>query len=235
MSASRQKLSFSSLLLTGLFILCFIPWTQGQEAVKREVQFNGYTNHWQDHYNELYRYGNLFKVAATQVEKTFMQSKVNTAADLGIPGLLMEEGFMNGLLSAKFVTLELPELDALKDALSQGDVLAYLDPGTESGEKVAAYLPEDWEWPLVLGSYQYGTPDLKRVDLFTIEKDGHTLYAVSSADADTRQSVKALIESALALVDKYDFHKGWFGAKTLHNSVTCTKGHPLEVIGTGLE
>ena len=32
----------------------------------------------------------------------------------------------------------------------------------------------------------------------------------------------------------YDFHKGWFGVETLLKSVTCTKGHPLEVIGTGM-
>ena len=57
---------------------------------------------------------------------------------------------------------------------------------------------------------------------------------MSSADAETRQAVKELIESTLLLVDRYEFHKGWFGAGTLHNSVTCTKGHPLEVIGKGL-
>ncbi|MEA3462754.1 MAG: hypothetical protein U9R49_12785, partial [Bacteroidota bacterium] len=217
-----------------LLVLCFIPLAQGQQAVKSEVQFNGYTNHWQNNYDEWHRYGNLFKMSSTQVEKSFLQSKVDIADDLGLPGLLMEEGFMSGLLLGQQTTMDLPELDALKDALSQGDVLAYLDPGTEAGEKVAAFLPEDWEWPLLLGSYQYGASDLQRVDLFMVEKDGHTLYAVSSADTETRQSVKELIESALGLVAKYDFHKGWFGAKTLQNSVTCTKGHPLEVIGTGL-
>jgi len=234
MKAIRQIFPFSKIILTGLFFLCFIPLLQGQQAIKREIQFNGYTNHWQNNYNEWHRYGNLFKVAATQVEKSFLQSKVDIADDLGLPGLLMEEGFISGLLSGQHTTLDLPELDALKEALSQGDVLAYLDPGTESGEKVSALLPEDWEWPLALGSYQYGASNLQRVDLFMVEMDGHTLYAVSSADAETRQSVKGLIKSALGLVDKYDFHKGWFGAKTLQNSVTCTKGHPLEVIGTGM-
>jgi hypothetical protein len=234
MKASKQELSFTKMAFALLLIVCFIPMTRGQQAVKTEFQFNGYTNHWQNNYDEWHRYGNLFKVSRMQVEKTFLQSKVDIADDLGLPGLLMEEGFVNGLLDSQYTTLELPEPDALKDALSQGDVLAYLDPGTESGKKVASLLPEDWEWPLMLRSYQYGAPELKRVDLFTIEKDGHTLYAVSSADADTRQSVKAFIESALALVHTYDFHKGWFGARTLQNSVTCTKGHPLEVIGTGL-
>jgi len=234
MKGSKKELSISNIVFTGLLVLCFSPLLQGQQAIKSEVQFNGYTNHWQNHFNEWHRYGNLFKVASTQVGKSFLQSKVDVAEDMGLPGLLMEEGFMTGLLSGQHKTLDLPELDALKDALSQGDVLAYLDPGTESGEKVAALLPEDWEWPLSLGSYQYGASNLLRVDLFTVEKDGHTLYAVSSADAETRHAVKVLIESTDRLVDKYDFHKGWFGAKTLQNSVTCTKGHPLEVIGTGL-
>jgi len=228
MKASTKKLSFSQILLTGLLILCCIPLAQGQQAVKREIQFNGYTNHWQDNYNEWYRYGNLFKVARMQVDKSFLQSKVDIAEDLGLPGLLMEEGFITGLLSGKYTTLDQPEMDALKDALSQGDVLAYLDPGTECGEKVAALLPADWEWPFLLGSHQYGARDLIRVDLFMAEKDGNTLYAVSSADAEARHATRELIESTLQLVDTYHFHKGWFGAKTLQNSVTCTKGHPLK-------
>jgi hypothetical protein len=170
----------------------------------------------------------------TQVENSIKQSKVDLADDMGLPGLLMEEGFLNGLLTAQFTTLDLPDEEALKDALSQGDVLAFLDPGTDIGKKVAATLPEDWEWPVMLGSYQYNTPGLSRVDLFTLQKGEHTLYVVSSADAGTRDAVNTLIGSTEKLVDTYAFHKGWFGAKTLHNSVTCTKGHPLEVIGTGM-
>ncbi len=234
MKRIRRVKALCNIILTGVFVFSISSSAAGQQLVKREVQFNGYTNHWQNTYHEWYRYGNLFKMARPQVEKSILQSKVDVAEDLGLPGLLMEEGFMKGLLSDQHTTLDLPELDALKEALSKGDVLAYLDTGTESGEKVAQMLPEDWEWPLLLGSHQYGASDLRRVDLFSVEKDGHTLYAVSSADADTRQAVKELIESTLGLVERYDFHKGWFGAKTLQNSVTCTKGHPLEVIGTGL-
>ena len=234
MKTPMQKFSYAIVAITGLLALCFSPMVQGQQAIRTAHQFNGYTNHWQNSYDEWYRYGNLFKVSRMDVEQTFLQSKVDIADDLGLPGLLMEEGFMNGLLGSQYTTLELTELDALKDALSEGDVLVYLDPGTESGKKVTALLPEDWEWPRSLGSYQYGAPYLQRVDLFTLEKHGHTLYIVSSADAEIRDAARKLIESTLNLVDAYDFHKGWFGAKTLQNSVTCTKGHPLEVIGTGL-
>ncbi len=234
MKVSRQKFSFASMLIVGLLAFLFIPVASGQQPVTREFQFNGYTNHWNDHYSEWHRYGNLFKMASPNVAKSFLQSKVVTAVDMGIPGLLMEEGFMNGLLTGKYTTMDQPDLNTLKEALSKGDVLAYLDPATETGQMLKNLLPADWEWPYLLGSHQYGASDLVRVDLFMVEKEGHTLYAVSSKDADTRQAVKKLIESSLKLVDSYEFHKGWFGAKTLHNSVTCTKGHPLEVIGTGM-
>ena len=36
------------------------------------------------------------------------------------------------------------------------------------------------------------------------------------------------------LLGKYDLQRGWFGAETLLKSVTCTAGHPLEVIGKGM-
>lgn len=234
MKASTGQFSFSRIMFTGLLVIGLISFLQGQQPVKSEFQFNGYTNHWQNHYHEWYRYGNLFKMERLQLDKSILQSRVDIAEDMGLPGLLMEEGFMSGLLSAQHRTMDMPGMDALKDALSEGDVLAFIDPGTETGKQVTASLPEDWEWPAQLGSYQYGTPGLSRVDLFMLEKGGHTLYVVCSADAESRQAVKALIGSTRNLVDTYDFHKGWFGAKTLHNSVTCTKGHPLEVIGTGL-
>jgi len=234
MNTYRKTPAISKLVILGLLVLISTPWARGQEAVKRDVQFNGYTNHWQNNFNEELRFGNLIKMARPQAEKSFLQSKVDMASDMGLPGLVMEEGFIAGLLSDKPAVLDQPQLDELKEALAKGDLLAYLDPSTEAGEKVAAYLPEHWEFPLMLSSYQYGAPNLMRVDLFSLEKEGNTLYVVSSEDDKTREAAKKLIESTLELVDKYEFQKGWFGAKTLHNSVTCTKGHPLELIGTGM-
>ena len=70
-------------------------------AVQSEYQFNGYTNHWQDTYSKWYRYGNLYKMALSDVEKTIMQTKVDVAEDLGIPGLVMQERFMSELLADK--------------------------------------------------------------------------------------------------------------------------------------
>ena len=73
--------------------------TPGNHIIKSDIQFNGYTKYWHNTYDEWYSYGNLFKMASPQVEKTILQSKVDMAEEMGIPGLLMQEGFMNALLS----------------------------------------------------------------------------------------------------------------------------------------
>jgi len=203
-------------------------------TVRSEVRFNGYTNHWHDTYDKWYRYGNLFKMAVSDVEKTILQSKVDIAEDMGIPGLLMQEGFMNTLLSGSYTTLEQPDPDQLEEALSAGNVLIFLDPGTEAGEMVTAKLPADWEWPHTLKSHQYGTVSLARADLFLLENGENKLFVVSSPDEGTREVLGEQIETTAHILQKYNLHKGWFGAESLLKSVTCTKGHPLEVIGTGM-
>ena len=68
-------------------------------AVTTRFQFNGYTNYWHDIYREWIRYGNLFKIAVPNVEYTIAQSKVDIADDMKIPGLSLQEGFMNDLLA----------------------------------------------------------------------------------------------------------------------------------------
>ncbi|MEN8203751.1 MAG: hypothetical protein ABFS28_14230 [Bacteroidota bacterium] len=234
MKALKQHTSLHGVLIILLLTFFTGPDLNGQELVKNEFQFNGYTNYWHDTYNEWYRYGNLFKLARPQVEKTILQSKVDIAEDMGIPGLLMEEGFLYGLLSGSYKTLEEPDANQLGSALSDGDVLAFVDPGSETGKQLLRELPADWEWPHMLNSHQYGANSLVRADLFRVAHGEHTLYVVSSSDGDTRRSVGALIDQTAKVLGGYDLHKGWFGAYTLLNSVTCTKGHPLEVIGTGM-
>ena len=206
----------------------------GDHLIKSEVQFNGYTNYWHNTYDEWYRYGNLFKMALPQLEKTILQHKVDMAEEMGIPGLLMEEGFMNALLSGSYDILDQPSPDQLEEALSKGDVLVFLDPGSDAGKKVLSELPADWEWPRKMKSHQYENAELIRADLFLLEKGGNTLFVASSADETTRQALKDLIDHTGSILEKFKLHKGWFGAETLLKSVTCGKGHPLEVIGTGM-
>ena len=87
--------SFVSYLVTGQYFDDYrYDISQGQplqNVVKSEVGFNGYTNYWHDTYSNWYRYGNLYKMAIPDVEKTIMQSKVDIAEEVGIPGLIMQE------------------------------------------------------------------------------------------------------------------------------------------------
>lgn len=205
-----------------------------QNVVRSEVGFNGYTNYWHDIYSVWYRYGNLFKMALPDVEKTIMQSKVDVASDIGIPGLIMQEGFLSGLLSGSYDLLDQPGREQLESALSKGNVLAFVDPGSETGQTLMARLPQDISWPDKLGSHQYGAVDLKRVNAFYLENGDRKLLVVSSSDENVRQQLKAQIKNTENVLQKYELHKGWFGAETLLKSVTCTKGHPLEVIGSGM-
>ena len=67
----------------------------GRIRLKTSFQFNGYTNYWHDIRNKWIRYGNLFKIAIPDADYTIAQSRVDIADDMKIPGLSVEEGFMN--------------------------------------------------------------------------------------------------------------------------------------------
>jgi hypothetical protein len=203
-------------------------------AVRNEFQFNGYTNYWHDTYSEWYRYGNLFKIAIPNVGKTIMQNKVDVAADMGTPGLIMQEGFLNGLLSEPYDLLDQPDRAQLENALGSGNALVLVDPGSALGQTLVSMLPAEVPFPEKLKSHQYGAVDLKRVNAFYLENGDRKLFVVSSPDENIREQLKKQIENTEQILQKYDLHKGWFGAETLLKSVTCTKGHPLEVIGSGL-
>jgi len=205
-----------------------------ENVVKNEFQFNGYTNYWHDTYSEWYRYGNLYKLAIPDVEKTIMQSKVDLAEDIGIPGLIMQEGFLSGLLSGPYNVLDQPDREQLENSLSKGNVLVYVDPGSATGNALLAKLPQGSSWPEKLGSHQYGAVDLKRADAFYLENGDRKLFVISSAFENVREQLKKQIENAENVLQKYELHKGWFGTATLLKSVTCSKGHPLEVIGAGM-
>ncbi len=207
--------------------------TLGEPTIKTEFQFNGYTNYWHDTYTNQYRYGNLFKMAVSDVEKTIQQSKVDIAEDLGIPGFIMQDGFMTGLLSEKYALLKQPSTNELERKLKKGNVLVFVDPGSDVGKKLIEKLPPN-KWPEILKSHQYDAVDLKWANAFYLENGNTKLFVVSSADQNTLDKVKDQIDNAKEIVEKYDFHKGWFGAYTLLNSVTCTPGHPIEVMGKGM-
>jgi len=202
--------------------------------VRNEFQFNGFTNYWHDIYRNWYSYGSLFKMAIPDVEKNILQSKVDIAEDMGIPGLLMQEGFITELISGPYKELEQPDRASLEQSLSLGNVLVYTDPRSTLGKELADHISQQRNWPIALESHQYGAADLLRVDAFVLQTGDKKLFVVSSTDSATRIKYKELVNNTREVIQKYDLHKGWFGAETLLKSVTCTKGHPLEVIGTGM-
>ena len=124
--------------------------------VSNETQFNGYTNYWQDNFSTWHRYGNLFKIASPNVEKSIMQSKVDIGEDMGIPGLIMQECFVNNLLATSYTELHDPSMQQIESSIGKGNTLVYVDPESETGKSLIANFPFHNEWPEMLKSHKYG-------------------------------------------------------------------------------
>jgi|WetSurMetagenome_2_1015567.scaffolds.fasta_scaffold23026_2 hypothetical protein len=205
-----------------------------ENEVATHFQFNGYTNYWHDINHEQIRYGNLFKIALPDVNYTIAQSKVDIADDLKIPGLALQEGFMNNLLGGEYVILDQPTLQNLKDAVVNNNVLVLTDPDTDTGKKLNGNLPKNNVLKEILKSHQFNAADFTEINAFYLENGNKKIFVISSKNKDLRDKLSELIINAKELLTKYNLHRGWFGAETLLKSVTCTAGHPLEVIGRGM-
>lgn len=205
-----------------------------KNKVTDQFRFNGYTNYWHDIYRDQIRYGNLFKIVTPAMDYTIAQNKIDMAAEFGIPGLVMQEGFLFSFFKDQYSTLEQPSLQKLIESAAGGNILLMVDPATETGKKIKEKLPSDYIWKDKLMSHQYGDKDFKEVNVFYLENGSKKIYVISSASKELRDKTLTLIGSTRSLLAKYDLHRGWFGAETLLKSVTCTPGHPLEVIGKGM-
>jgi hypothetical protein len=202
--------------------------------VVSKTQFNGYTNHWHDDYKQWIRYGNLYKISVPDVALAIAQSKIDIAEDMKVPSLWLQEGFMNELLSSNYTMLENPSSAQLEQSVNAGNVLVFIDSMYTAGQQLTDKLPKDSSWGQKLKSHQYNAEGFKPSDAFYIEKGDKKIFIVSAPDKATGIRIKDLIANAVSVIKEYDFHKGWFGAETLLKSVTCTQGHPLEVIGKGM-
>ena len=205
-----------------------------QHAVVNKVQFNGYTNHWQDDYKKWVRYGNLFKMSLPDVSSTIVQSKIDIAEELHVPGLWMQEGFMDGLLASDYTTLENPSATQTDQAIAQGNALIFIDSAYSVAENLNKTFPGDTAWGEKLKSHQYNAKNFEKINAYYLEKGNKIILVVSGRSKTSTNRLKALIANTISIVQQYDLHKGWFGAETLLKSVTCTPGHPLEVIGKGM-
>lgn len=203
-------------------------------GIVNQTQFNGYTNHWQNSFTEIYRVGNLFKIAVPNVEQTILQSKINIAEDMGMPGLLVQEGFISKLLSTKYEKLQNPSLQQVEDKIKTVDVLVITNPTSEIGKKVEATADPVFEWTADLKSYQYEDPNLETVKAFYLVSGERHLFIISGNSDEQAEKLMSLINQTQKLLAEYRLEKGWFGAATLLKSVTCTPGHPIEVIGKGM-
>jgi len=199
-------------------------------------QFHGYTNYWHSISWNGYGYGNLFQMSLPDVAGTILQNKVDIAEELGVPGLWMEEGFLDGLMSSPRLELNAPTLDALnaKLAATAGSLIVYAAPSSDAGRRLAAALGLGTPGLAALKSHQFNAAGFHPVHAFFLTNGPRRLFAVLSDDPRDFLRIKDLIKGAEAAVRQYDFHRGWFAAGTLLHSVTCFPGHPLEVIAQGL-
>ncbi len=205
-----------------------------ENIIRDDVQFNGYTNSWRNDYNEWIRYGNLFKMSIPDVEKTIAQSKIDIADDLQVPGLAVQEGFINGLLSETYKTLDNPSIKELQGAIGSGNVLVFTDPGSEAGKQLVEKFVPDNSGRQQLKSYQFGAANYTEVNAFFLENGSLKIFVVTSKEAASLEKVKLLLENTKKVLSEFDLHKGWFATESTLKSVTCTQAHPLEVIGKGM-
>ena len=197
-------------------------------------QFNGYTKYWHDIRKNWITYGNLFKIAVQDANYTIAQSKLDIADDMKIPGLSLQEGFINLLFKSPYVVLDQPALQKLAEAAVSSNVLVTVDPESETGKKLTGKLPVNDPWKAQLKSHQFNAADFTEVKAFYLENGTKRIFVIASGSSNLKIRVSELIADTKRILEKYDLQRGWFGAETLLKSVTCTAGHPLEVIGKGL-
>jgi hypothetical protein len=203
-------------------------------AIVSPGQFNGYTNYWHSIYWDWFQYGNLYQISHPDVGKSIAQNKVDTAEELGVPGLDLQEGFLSGLLASSFRELDDPPLATLEKNLAASNLLVFVNRSSELGRRLVAKTASRPNWRQMLGSHQLNAQNFHDVQAFYLEDGERKLFVIATDCAACRERFKALIGSVKDLVQKYDLHRGWFGVGTLLHSVTCHPGHPLEVIGKGM-
>jgi hypothetical protein len=203
----------------------------GAPPVEYPGRFSGYTNYWQTTAWSWRQHGNLFLIGQPDVAQAVAQNKADIAEELGLPGLVLDEGFLDAWLRSRPVGLEDPGDGGLERALEQKDVIAWAKPSSPLGAKLlekAAGAPGSFD------SHQARAANRREIVAFVLSDGKRRLFAVLAEDAGDRRRFEELLAGLRDIVDRYDLHRGWFGTGTLLHSVTCHPGHPLEVIGQGL-
>jgi len=228
-------------------LIILLSWTTAQNPqqkssdfldgfiIKTPGQFNGYTNYWHSLFWTWQQYGNLFQLSVPDVARTIAQNKLDTAEELGIPGLLMQEGFLAALLGGPVRELRDTTPDEVEMGLAESDLLIYMGSASELGRELGQRFPGERNWRPTLRSHQLNAADFRDIRAFYLTKGDRKLFVVLTDSADGRAHFRQLVDGVREVLGKYDLHRGWFGTGTLLHSVTCQPGHPLEVIARGLE
>lgn len=202
--------------------------------VKSDFQFNGFTEYWHNVYEQRLRYGNLYRLNLPNAEAAILQSKVNLAEDLQMPGLIMQEGFIDGLFQSPYTTLESPALAELEEKLKTGENLLVLTDTTTAVGKSLLSTYKRTDIATQLQSHQLQSPDYQPLDAFVLNSGSKKLYAVVATNKKELEQFKTIVSTTEKLLNEYELKKGWLGAQTLLKSVTCTPGTPIELIGKGM-
>ncbi len=210
------------------------PLNLKENTVTVKDQFNGYTTHWTNEYWKWIQYGNLFQMNIPDVDNYIMQKKLNITEELGILGFWMEEGFLSGLLYEKFIVLENPSFQMISEYYGNENLLIYINSELPLGIELEAKLPSDDKWKNILKSYQYQSGEYKSVKAFYLENGTKKMFVVSSEYPERLNIVKKLIGNVEKCINNYDMHRGWAGVGTSFYSVTCSYGHPLDIIGRAM-
>lgn len=205
-----------------------------QSSIVNNLSFNGYTTHWNNYYTEWHRYGNLFKTAIPEIRSTILQSKIDVAEDMGMPGLLIQEGFYTQLTSNNYSTLDNPSMQELENSSKNGNLLVITDSSTEVGQFLEAKAGNLFGWAEELNSYQYNDVNLEPVKAFYLYNGRNYLFVISSSFRNQVDRFHTLLETTRDLMQQYKIHKGWLGISTNLKAVTCAPGHPIELIGKGM-
>jgi len=203
-------------------------------TIQNEIQFNGYTNHWWNDYKKWFRYGSLYKISIPDVDKKIIQSKIDIAEDLGIPGLWMQEGFLINWLDKPGLVLNNPSIKELSESVERGNVLVLTTPESEVGKVLLEKYPGNDSLKTIMKSYQFDDTQVVNICAFVLENGNKKIFAIISDKPSECMKVKDLMDNTINVISHYDMRKGWFGAETLLRSVTCAPGHPLEIIGKGM-
>lgn len=208
--------------------------TDNCAIIKNNINFNGYTNYWHNSYTQWSRYANLFKMATPEIQSTVLQSKVDVAEDMGLAGLLLQEGFVSYLYSDSYSIIENPTLSELENTLQKGNTLVIIDPSTELGRQLEEKANPAFEWTENIQSYQHNAVDLEIIKAFYFVHNSTYLFVLLSSSQEQINKLLSLIDGTRDILEKYRLHKGLFGVSSLLKSVTIEPGHPLEIMGIGM-